>query len=118
MKLNRNDTCHCKSGKKYKDCHGGNNKLKVWKKYLIISAVSLILLWLFKDMVQSSSDSSGVAPPGKIWSEEHGHYHDISPSAPPPINSQNLNIPQPAGAVPPGKVWSRGHGHWHDVISQ
>ena len=62
------------------------------------------------------------APPGKVWSEEHGHYHDINTNqtARPPINSNlqnNLNAPQPEGPIPEGKVWSKEHNHWHDIVN-
>jgi len=63
----------------------------------------------------------GAAPPGKVWSEEHQHWHDApNPSAqplgqtvPPPATNP-AGTPQPEGPVPPGKVWSTEHGHWHD----
>jgi hypothetical protein len=34
----------------------------------------------------------GAAPPGKVWSVEHGHWHDAAPVA--------LTIPAPATATP------------------
>ncbi|MBI4548742.1 MAG: hypothetical protein HY707_12225 [Ignavibacteriae bacterium] len=64
------------------------------------------------------------APPGKVWSPEHQHWHDIRENSPitPPVNQptntnpQNGNyFPQPLGPVPAGKVWSTEHGHWHDI---
>jgi len=67
---------------------------------------------------QNVPEPPGQAPPGKVWSPEHGHYHDVNspagatPSAP---AQTGQNVPQPAGPVPPGKVWSPEHGHWHDV---
>jgi hypothetical protein len=65
----------------------------------------------------------GPAPPGKVWSTEHGHWHDASAPAgggPSPVTIQQTtatagNVPQPAGQAPPGKVWSPEHGHWHDA---
>ena len=48
----------------------------------------------------------GLPPPGKVWSEEHGHWHDVGPGA----------STQPPGLPPPGKVWSEEHGHWHDAV--
>jgi hypothetical protein len=72
----------------------------------------------------------GPVPPGKVWSPEHGHWHDI-PGAPPPpamIGPTDTTpappgspgnpvsyTPQPPGPVPEGKVWSPEHGHWHDL---
>ncbi|HYO77372.1 MAG TPA: hypothetical protein VE010_12985 [Thermoanaerobaculia bacterium] len=74
-----------------------------------------------------------AARPGKVWSSEHGHWHDVTPgggtataSAMPtspaltPIAPQrqarpSTPKPQPEGPVPAGKVWSSEHGHWHDA---
>jgi hypothetical protein len=73
----------------------------------------------------------GPTPPGKVWSPEHGHWHDANPAGASPIQVQSsqapINVPaqpqlqpttpqpQPPGAPPPGKVWSPEHGHWHDA---
>jgi hypothetical protein len=57
----------------------------------------------------------GPAPEGKIWSIEHGHWHDITPTSNPLSESTSTNIPQPKGSVPEGKEWSSEHGHWHDI---
>ena len=82
----------------------------------IIGLIAIALVWFISDIFQS--DIGGSAPPGKVWSEEHGHYHDIAGSpSPRGINpgQASLNVPQPAGPVPEGKVWSTEHGHWHDI---
>jgi hypothetical protein len=74
----------------------------------------------------------GPPPPGKVWSAEHGHWHDapmapstttipmgtqatptITPGTTTPATGQIT--PQPPGPPPPGKVWSAEHGHWHDA---
>jgi hypothetical protein len=74
----------------------------------------------------------GEAPPGKVWSAEHGHWHDApvgptttsipmgtpgaTPATTPGAQPVTGSItPQPPGPVPPGKVWSAEHGHWHDA---
>jgi hypothetical protein len=49
----------------------------------------------------------GDPPPGKVWSAEHGHWHDS--------NEENPGALPPPGDPPPGKVWSVEHGHWHDI---
>lgn len=72
--------------------------------------------------------ASRTPRPGKVWSEEHGHWHDaaapvggapISPAMTPltPAQQQQNTFrkPQPPGPAPEGKVWSPEHGHWHDV---
>jgi hypothetical protein len=73
----------------------------------------------------------GPAPEGKVWSVEHGHWHDASApgqGAPagtltaPGSTAQGAaqpaaqpGSPQPPGPAPAGKVWSVEHGHWHDA---
>ncbi|MFN0009811.1 MAG: SEC-C metal-binding domain-containing protein [Planctomycetota bacterium] len=70
----------------------------------------------------------GTAPPGKVWSAEHGHYHDLPATGMPmtvgpngltqlgaPASATGTLTPQPDGPVPEGKVWSPEHGHWHDL---
>ncbi len=61
------------------------------------------------------------APVGKVWSKEHGHYHDKTPDNPVKIQ---MATPQGSGALqqpPPGaaaaggagQVWNEKHGHYH-----
>ena len=65
----------------------------------------------------------GPVPEGKVWSPEHGHWHDVDPGyqvfATSPSSSPSapnfVPAPQPPGPVPEGKVWSTEHGHWHDA---
>lgn len=73
---------------------------------------------------QNTTEPPGGTPAGKVWSPEHGHYHDIQPSAgqspvsapgSSPIQPGITKTPQPPGPVPAGKVWSAEHGHWHDA---
>ena len=122
MKIKRNDPCHCGSEKKFKDCHGKKVVVNPWKKIAIYITIGLIAFWFFKDIFLTGSDSIGSAPPGKVWAEEHGHYHDVNTNRStippmPPGAQKTLNIPQPEGPVPEGKVWSREHGHWHDIVN-
>ncbi len=80
---------------------------------------------------QLTPQPDGPVPPGKVWSPEHGHWHDApgaapqqvvipatpasAPPAPPVSPAPGQLTPQPDGPVPPGKVWSPEHGHWHDA---
>ena len=119
MKIGRNDPCHCGSEKKFKDCHGALlDKDKQWKKMAIYGSIAIVVIWFILNII--NADKGTNAPPGKIWSEEHGHYHDIQPSRTPipPMPSdvqRSLNVPQPEGPAPEGKIWSTEHGHWHDI---
>ena len=65
----------------------------------------------------------GPAPPGKVWSSEHGHWHDAPVTSIPqsiPLNPQSPTVPvsEPPGPAPPGKVWSPEHGHWHNAPAE
>lgn len=65
-----------------------------------------------------SAQPPGQAPPGKVWSAEHGHWHDAAPQGATsrPMPTQNATPAQrPPGPAPEGKVWSEEHGHWHDA---
>ena len=68
------------------------------------------------------SKPQGEAPPGKVWHEGHGHWHDapnttsITPKRLGDSEIGNLSVPS-AGAKnnpPKGKVLDDGHGHFHD----
>lgn len=43
----------------------------------------------------------------RVWSPEHGHYHEVEASGT-PVEPGALEEP------PAGRVWSEEHGHWHD----
>ena len=81
-KAGRNEPCPCGSGKKYKNCHmnqeskkAGNSKTftigVIIAIFIIIAAVGLY----FDSQREGGSRPPGPAPAGKVWSEEHGHYH-------------------------------------------
>ena len=56
------------------------------------------------------------APPGKVWSAAHGHWHDAKNSHDDFTSDaeKSRDQSQRKGEAPPGKVWSPEHGHWHD----
>jgi len=136
MRTGRNEPCPCGSGKKFKNCCVGEQSRRSSRGLLIlmsvvaaVAAAGLIPSLLPEKKAQTPAASASRTPrPGKVWSEEHGHWHDaaapvggapISPAMtplPPPSQQQNTyNKPQPPGPAPEGKVWSPEHGHWHDV---
>mgnify|MGYP001159841099 FL=1 len=120
-KLGRNDACHCGSGKKFKACHGRSSN-KSYQLWTLVGVLVLAALWFFfydsEPAVTPNRLSSPLepAPPGKVWSVEHNHWHDAPsiPTSKTPSPVLNELQPQPQGAAPPGKVWSPEHGHWHD----
>ena len=81
-KLGRNEPCHCGSGKKYKNCHMEMEAGKAGKSKtfligaIIIAFIIIAAVGLFFDAQRGGSGPPpGPAPAGKVWSEEHGHYH-------------------------------------------
>jgi len=82
-KINRNDPCHCGSGKKYKNCHQKlGNQSESRKNGIMIGGIIGILLIIAAIIIATSSNPSGnsapgPAPAGKVWSEEHGHWHNV-----------------------------------------
>ena len=149
-KANRNKPCPCCSGEKYKNCCFGKglrfekkdqSKMFIW----IIAGIGIIIAGVVISNKFSSSSSQpapfitqpfnsqsssrqsglgsqpGAAPPGKVWSQDHGHWHDAPGTASSTdLGNQSLQSPaqlspQPFGPVPEGKEWSPEHGHWHDI---
>lgn len=69
-------------------------------------------------------DSPRGAARGRVWSEEHKHWHDAAParSSGVPFDPRSAAPARPGagpppGTPPPGKVWSPDHGHWHDSVN-
>ncbi len=136
VKDSRNGPCSCGSNKKYKNCCGKKGfRLDTTLFKRIFLAVLLIIAagwagnrYLFAldqdepfvspfatqqaDRVQPlSPQPPGPAPAGKVWSAEHGHWHDESVVY---SDGGGEIYPQPEGLAPLGKIWSAEHGHWHD----
>lgn len=138
MTVGRNEPCPCGSGRKYKSCCIGNErKTSRGLVYLLVTIGTIAAAGVAATVVTSSREKAlaptagasrattprpqppGPVPAGKVWSVEHGHWHDAAPpGAQPtrenPITMTPRNMPQPPGPVPPGKEWSPEHGHWHD----
>jgi len=80
-KVGRNDPCPCGSGKKYKNCHQLIEQQESKNKGLFVAILLIVFLIIGAIGIyfnsQSASSAPGQAPAGKVWSEEHGHWHDI-----------------------------------------
>ena len=140
MKLGRNEPCHCGSGKKYKHCHEPTKNTNN-NQYTIIGIIAVIILVIIfinsdssnqtvpvttspllnQGSTSNTSKPSGPAPPGKVWSQEHGHWHDapVSKSLTPKLLGKEgvnkITVPPIDKKKPPeGKVWDEEHGHFHD----
>lgn len=141
MKTNRNAPCECGSGRKTKHCCGTNstNRTSILPIVALIAVGGLVIAGIFSggDEPASSSSSYGVstpaalptapaaqpgpAPEGKVWSADHGHWHDASPvqiqtDAPPPTSALTASTdarPPVDGEERNGMIWHAEHGHWH-----
>ena len=86
MKVARNARCPCGSGKKSKQCCGAGEKVSQstgMKVSLVLLAVVLLagavlsIVNLVRDQRSGAhAGSSAEAGAGRVWSPEHGHYHD------------------------------------------
>lgn len=108
MSVGRNDPCPCGSGKRYKSCC--SNKGQKVSRFTLMAlgiggAVAVLLIVLAMQMkgpaggvapVAGTSTSvpvggaptpqpPGEAPPGKVWSPEHGHWHDVPATGTMPV---------------------------------
>lgn len=75
-KIGRNEPCPCGSGLKYKQCCEGHEgqpgwgmRLMGWLVIAVLAAGALLVMF-------SSFDQPGRSTQ-MVWSEEHGHYHEV-----------------------------------------
>lgn len=144
--VSRNELCPCGSGKKHKNCCGASAASRSTRGLMLLTIPLALLagVGIYSAMNGSEGPASavssfapsqaGTAPAGKVWSAEHGHWHDAEaapvsiprpaanafepqPPASQPEPAATPGSPQP-GPAPAGKVWSTQHGHWHDITPQ
>jgi len=127
----KTDPCHCGSGKQFRYCHGipedsedagpkvARNPRQIFLWVIVVGApLAYAASFLQPDPEQAAN---------RVWSEEHGHWHDATTNEPEPVAAATEattaeagapaggeNAPPP-GEAPPGKVWDPVHGHWHDA---
>ena len=94
---------------------------------MLIGGVVVVVALGFVANKILTSDSQDNPPPGKVWSPEHGHWHDAPVTSTPqstPVSTPFVpqsstpsaeSTSEPPGPAPPGKVWSPEHGHWHNA---
>jgi hypothetical protein len=74
-KTGRNDLCHCGSGRKYKKCHGKTETPAARGRMMLIlvggAVVAAILVGVASFTTQGGTGT-------RVWSPEHGHYHDAN----------------------------------------
>src|SRR5688572_695797 len=108
MAIGRNEPCPCGSGLKYKNCCAGKSRRGVSKGMIAllvaiaaIAAVGVVGALNDREQprtaatanvpapaanpMQPGKQQPGPAPPGKVWSVEHGHWHDAAPAGASPV---------------------------------
>lgn len=98
MRVGRNESCPCGSGKKYKACCEGKQARGMSRG--LIGLLGAIGILAAVGVVAAIRDNRDEKPA----------------TARPAATARNTTPkPQPPGPVPAGKVWSAEHGHWHDA---
>lgn len=72
----RNDPCHCGSGKKYKNCHMDKDQSGIKSKTgIIVVAAAVVLGIILVALALSGGGTTPDCPPGQVWSDAHNHCH-------------------------------------------
>lgn len=75
-KPDRNDPCHCGSGRKYKNCCLDKENSTLTSKFGMGGLVIAIILGLwFLGNALSGGEGQPDCPTGTTWSEAHQHCH-------------------------------------------
>ncbi|NBC66950.1 MAG: hypothetical protein GVY07_15005 [Bacteroidetes bacterium] len=75
-KPERNDPCHCGSGKKYKNCCQNKDSSQFTSKLGMIGlAVAIVLGLIIVGMALSGGEGQHDCPAGTSWSQAHQHCH-------------------------------------------
>ncbi len=73
-KIGRNQACPCGSGRKYKQCCEAKAERMSPAMWLAAAGVAgIIVAGIVLGMSSFHADAGPGA--GRVWSEEHGHYH-------------------------------------------
>ena len=75
-KTGRNDPCPCGSGRKYKKCCEAKERGGAVRGRVMMMVVGgAIIAALVAGIASFSGERS---TPTRVWSPEHGHYHDAN----------------------------------------
>lgn len=80
-KTGRNDLCHCGSGRKFKKCHGTTAATAASGNVMLLLVGAAVLAAIVVGIASFTGDPASA--PTRVWSTEHGHYHDASGTAVP-----------------------------------
>jgi hypothetical protein len=80
-KPGRNDLCPCGSGRKYKKCCETKEQRQASGRMLMILVGAGVLAAAIIGIASFSGERGSGAT--RVWSPEHGHYHDANGTAVP-----------------------------------
>jgi hypothetical protein len=80
-KTGRNELCPCGSGRKYKKCCEAKERHQANGRLIMILVGAAVLAAILVGI--ASFTSQRATGPTRVWSAEHGHYHDASGTAVP-----------------------------------
>ena len=80
-KTGRNELCHCGSGRKFKKCHGAQASSGASGNVMLLLVGAAVLAAIVVGIVSFTGDPAAGAT--RVWSTQHGHYHDASGTAVP-----------------------------------
>jgi len=75
-KTGRNDLCHCGSGRKYKKCHGAKDTPAARGRMMLVIVGGAVAAAILVGI--ASFTGQRASGPTRVWSTEHGHYHDAN----------------------------------------
>jgi len=81
MKTGRNEPCPCGSGQKFKKCCEGkaDARERLRSRGLAALLVIVLLIVIAGIVIDQRSDDGTAVETARVWSPEHGHYHDVNP---------------------------------------
>ncbi|OFW06056.1 MAG: hypothetical protein A3I61_14305 [Acidobacteria bacterium RIFCSPLOWO2_02_FULL_68_18] len=80
-KTGRNDLCPCGSGRKYKKCCESKERRQSNGRLLMMLVGAAVLGAIIVGIASFTGERA--TGPTRVWSTEHGHYHDASGTAVP-----------------------------------
>ena len=75
MKVGRNAPCPCGSGRKYKHCCLDTTVSMPPRQKLLIALIALIVVTGLIMAITSFNTPDSDPGAGRVWSEEHQHWH-------------------------------------------
>ena len=75
-KTGRNELCPCGSGQKYKRCCEASERAGARSRVMLLAVGGAVLAAILVGIASFTGERTSA--PTRVWSEEHGHYHDAN----------------------------------------